>query len=496
MEEDVKTALKRGFSETEEGKAVFARSVSLISTNMSPEWNRKQFIPFLTDWLNFNNEFLTSVIASQITTLGIKCEGIAFVSPLISLIICARNKVATKLIEQSVAQFKEDKTFPWLIDILAQSEFDDIRSFVPRIIHFLPDQEKKIQVLTKLATDPSFCVRMSVLKYLSKQEVDVAKQISQKMINDKSEKLRSYIAAATVKFSFWISSILPTLEKDQAWQVRASAASQLVNWSMLSAVVPVAVRLAHDPSWEVKLIALRSLSSILNSNPKLAFREGLVLIKDLTDILKRYQQNSIHAVVVEVFIEILKRDMNNYPEDSWLPLLTSIITEQPASIKLHFFQTIAKSGFTEIIPLIGDKFRSQIELIAMDRNWRIRETVAKSLETFLKFFPGEDTNTIIQRAAIKLLKDEALPVRDATASFIAKSSLKDKDNAIPEIVITYKSSNKYRERQTALLILERLREETKSKEFKTTIMNEIASLKADPVFNVSFMASELEQPQK
>ena len=113
-------------------------------------------------------------------------------------------------------KFKEDGTGKSLVSEMIGSEYDDIRGFIPKIIGIVESRTERLKILKTLISDTSFYVRMSVMKEIPSMEEETAKTLIIDFFNDKDDKIRSFIPAATIRFEFFPSLILPRLNADNS----------------------------------------------------------------------------------------------------------------------------------------------------------------------------------------------------------------------------------------------------------------------------------------
>lgn len=469
----------------------FAKKIAELSNILSVENVRNQLLPFILDWIDINDEQILKAITRQIIYLAIKMGGIAYVSPLIMLCLTAEKKFVRDSLVEQIIQFKEDATAFQFMNAMVRSTFDSVRAFIPRVVNILSDPGDVQKVLLHLARDPSFNVRLNVLQSLSNQNSEIAKSVVTVLLNDLDDQMRSYVTAATINFPFYINSILPMLENDPSWRVRASVASNLGKCQPATSILSSLYNLSRDPSWEVRLLALRTLSKLIVANPQIKFEETAKLLHDITKGMSKNAQKSSLIAYTDAVVAILCSDVNRPEESVWSPIVDSLLNIQSAPVRIHLFIAAAMSKVTIVSQLLSPKFLKLLPLFIRDRKYKIREEAAKNFLLFREFFENRDIRKLIDESAINLLNDEANPVRAATAYYISQTIEATAENPMPKLVNDLARENSFRKRQNAILILHHMINTRQIPEVKAACEKLLDEIKSD---SISIVRSFAENP--
>lgn len=469
-------------------RLTFARRIAELCNSLTQEEVKNQLLPFLLDWTDVKDEYILYAIASQVIYLAIKLGGIGFVSPLIMLLITTDNRLIKSVLVEQIKNFKGDNTAYQFINALAKSPFDCIRAFAPKVVSILSNTKDIQTVLIHLSLDRSFSVKISVLDSLAQQDADIAKAVAFQFMEDIDERIRSYITAATVDFPFWASSLLQRLENDSSWRVRASVASHGIYSVMLTPVLPSLYKLSKDPCWEVRLLALRSISMVLIRNPMIVFSDSRELLNDISAAIKKNLQKSAFIAYCDVLIAIISSEPNRHEENLWSPIIESILEIQNSSVRLHFFITAAKSNVSFVAQALSSKFAKLLPVFIAEKDWRIRENVANSLVIFRRFFNSPEIVSMMNESVATLLNDYALPVKCAAAKFIAETVNSTVLNPIPDIINTLMKSDSFRQRQSAVIILSTLKQIRQEPEIKRACDAKLEELQSDKIDVVAGLA--------
>ena len=482
--------IQNAFSNIPHKHVLFARGIAELSTIMEPEWNRNQLIPFLANWLDYNDNFLCEVIASQITFLGIRCQGIGFTFPIISTIILSQSKTAKQKLKNGIMQFKGDKTGLVLIKTMLKSDFDDIRAFIPKIITIINNHSERIAVFDSLIKDKSFCVKFALLKEIPKYEKDTAKNLVLSLLDDKNDKIRSFIPAATVRFSFFLTTIVPRLIDDPSWQVKTALAHALPSCIMPSTILSSLIELTRNPAWEVQITAIRSLTQIVHNNPSIKIREVNELFEDLSQTYKSTSQNSMKNTIVDAFLTILSKTSLQIKPELQNSLVNIVLSDKSMKSRLYFFSKCAEFKCQSLKDQIEEKFNDMFERFTNDRIWTTRFEACNSLPTFKEYFTDPDVQEMLEHNAFELLQDTSQETRTAAAKFIASLSKGDNHQQIIQFLDEKKNAKSFRERQGVVMILSFMISEESDDNAKEELIKRLKELENDRYSVVSQLAKD------
>lgn len=481
MSLSAKDIIKLSISRDSKERLAFARKIAELCQMLAPDAVRLQLLPFIIDWVDLTDEVIIYTVANQVIYLAIRMGGIGFASPLIMHLLTSQNKLVRVKLTEQILKFKDDATAFQFMNAMVRSVYDSVRSFVPKVVNILSSQKDIQTVLLHLTSDKTFAVKRAVLESLVNQEPETAKLVAVQMLDDLDDKIRSFISSATIKFPFWTSSLLPRLENDPSWRVRASIAAQSVNCVVLTPVLPSLYRLTKDPSWEVRLITLRTISSILFKKPDITFQETSKLLEDISKNFQKSQQKSTLIAYIDVVISLICSSANRLEDSVWSPIVDSILNIQNSQVRLHFFIVAAQQNISAITPLISEKFMRNLPSFMNDKKWRVREEAAKHLLLFRTYFSNPDIVSFIDSSAMTFMNDETLPVKVAASKFIAQTSPVSTENPIPAYVKELMTVPSFRKRQNAVMILNELRSFTTNPAVKHACEEKLKELQSDKV---------------
>ena len=252
---------EKAISSDESQQLEFIRRIPEILNVFPQTWIVSKFLPFLINWLPKNNEkmLLTLIqhVPQFITTVG----SIKAVGPLIEAILMSENQKIEKQLISPLMQFKNDPTCNEFIDFLTSSRYDCVRSFVPLIIKLASiDENCKKNILPSLVYDPSFRVRKASLQIVeSIPNQEFATNYAYTFTNDSHSGIRAHIPIVLSHLPFYPIHILPKIQEDPDWLVRASVAHELVKCINTESAIKSCISLAADKVWQVRYFAIKSL---------------------------------------------------------------------------------------------------------------------------------------------------------------------------------------------------------------------------------------------
>lgn len=490
MNEDLaKQLIQNAISNEPEKREIFARRLAELVTFLPQQLVRTQFIEFLTNWIDPENETICVIVSSQLLFVAHRAGGVVYIAPIVSVLSRKVYPQVMKNIINSVNHFIEDSSSYEFARRIATDQYDTTRSLIPRIIQVVPTLDKKRDILEMSIKDKSFYVRMAVLKSIPKFETELARFAAVILTDDPSDKLKSLLSSVCIQQQFWSTQIVSRLQDDHSWLVRASIAKAAPKFRDPSMVIQTVIDLTSDPSWEVKLSALQSLKILLDIRPMLKFNDPADMIRNYLKMINNYQISSMKCAVVDVIFSVIKRGIGRVPPEVIATFVTEVLNNQSSPVKLYLLSIASRSALTEFAPFLQDNFQSTVESILLDKKWRIRQELADLFPEFSDLFRSQQTSDSLLVTAMKLVNDEAYQVRLAAARYIAYLSFSRKEG-IPKSIETLKASNSFRARQAALDVLNELMKMTEDSELKNIIVTEIKSFEKDQYPNVLHFAKQ------
>jgi HEAT repeat protein len=321
--------------------------------------------------------------------------------------------------------------------------------------------------------DISFLVRFSLARTLPSIPAPTAKELITELAKETNGRIRAVLANDLVGQPYYFDFVAPLFEKDLDWAVRCALASALSNSKSGVKAAPLCAKFMEDAVWQVQCAALISMTKILTHQAKLNVTLHLPLLK-----LAKSPHLPLKTAALNCFFA-----QKNQEEAKFIEFCEEI-WKGPRDLQLRFLELIAESPMAQSVQANIIKL---IEELSVEVRWRTRLSVIaalKPLETTLKSAEVKQTFTNL---CLKLMEDEATPVRDAAMMHLALSYVAESDK-IPPLVDTLKSSNCFRRRQNAIGVLNAMYRVTKQADFRERILSLIRSFEADPVDNVSLLA--------
>ena len=464
-------------------QAEFAENLPEIISFFPQEFIRTKFIPFLVDWLPANDGPVRSTVSGHITQIAKSSGSIFHCSRLIEKIVSADSKETNKRLSRDILSFRGEHHASKLLLSLTKSKYDCVRAFVPSIIEIIEDEDSQRTIVTQLVYDVSFRVRFAAAKLIKTlPSLALACQIAVTLMDDQQGQIRAVIPVASAKRQFLVSHVIPNLEIDHDWAVRASVASELVHCKERDEALKCATKLADDGVWQVKLCAMRSMAGLIHK------MKSLNHVKDIIRILSeniKYPQQTIKNTVIDTFLEIYSKTtkhanlMGNF--------ITSAIMMQTQQVKLHFLTMIVAQKQTKILQQIKTSLYGNIYSLVRNDQWRVRLGAVKLLSG-LNLDP--ELQESFSKLCLQMINDEANPVREAAANQFADflASNHPPDGKIPSAIRGLSKSDTFRERQAAILILKDLSKRCQKKSDKDGYIHYIKKFLKDPCSNVVLFA--------
>ena len=491
-EDIVRANLKLAFSSQRSYILQFAGRINAICPYFKQDFIVHQFIPFLTNWYDSNDAEVGILLSTQLRGILDIAQSVLYMTPFLKVLILSENKEINHNILSFLSNLKGSLEMPYLIANFNNTYYDPIRAFSPKIIDLIATVDQQKEMLTPSLKDISYMVKYAVLSSLKNYSPELAQYATEYLLKDANGKIRQYIPAATYKFDFFPTLVLPSLKQDYEWTVRAAVAIKAGSYANPELVFNDLIELFNDNTWEVKLNVIRAFTNIFTVQTEKRFDQYEQYITQL--ILYSFVnlvQSLLGNATIDLVLALMVR--GDIPADSQecTGILSTIITIEISSIWTHFMKHIFAVDPTPYVPFLGLCFKQLIDKIARSKKWRDREMIIEYFPKFLTLFPGEETSQYLLGVASAFCTDEAFPVREKAAAFIAYSLVQSDATTIHEYVLGLGQSQSYRDRQVSLQILVIMYKLTQNEEFKNVILAEIEKFKNDPYDNVRELAISL-----
>ncbi|KAH0786954.1 ARM repeat-containing protein [Histomonas meleagridis] len=470
----------------EDAQYMFAYNLHQVAAAFPQKVICEQFIPFLINWLPRNDYEVLCLVAKAIPSIEKAAGGIDPLSELIEALLASED---TEVVDTTIESFGNVNNTDNVILNISKSKYDKVRVYCLKFPQLSANEELAMKICKNLIKDPSFLVRFAVAEYIPKLSHDNAFEIAKELMNDEHPRIRAYLPVVCCKMDFFFDMV-PTLLTDPDWGVRSSLATGLIQANDPVKSCEITTKLISDSIWQVKLCALRSLTALLPQLSPTPFPQGLSVISILSKLISSPHYH-LKIAVIDCFFAIGKACQGQIPSETLQAFADELLAKQKNNIKLHFIKAIVLSKSELMASMISSNISSIIDALSRDDQWRVRFGIVEELERLAELLP-KDSNyrENFKNVYIKLLEDEAYPVRMAAIHNLALSFVNG-EQKIPNEVIEMKSVESFRKRQTALLIMQEMYKNTKDDELKKVLKDNMSSLFDDKCKSVALLAKKL-----
>lgn len=425
------------------------RGIHVITQTLGPDRTKNELIPFLTDYLDDNDEVLR-VFANALGTMIPEVGGVqsapVLMQPLELLCgldeITVRDEAVASLQLIGDAVFKGDATaalqqdFIALVQRLAKSDLPQARSsacFVVAVPYpHVPVGVKATlrQMFQKLCSDEEIMVRRSACVALGKAFAAVLGQQATDVLTpfasfcrDGSDGVRlqavtTAIAMLRVLPDSGISqvvSLLKTLSSDSSWRVRYMAADRLGEISKAFSpqdaqrvCAPMFRTMCQDSEPEIRASAVHNMSNLLA-----VVTDGNIR-KDILNVGTRLAGDQNPHVRMCLASSVLKSSLHA-PKELWassiVPTCTRLLQDSDADVRLALLSGFNDMGDTAESRELAPKLVPVVVGLFADPKWRIRETVVSQVSSLVTAL-GKSADDVLD-VCVKALKDRVASIRAA-----------------------------------------------------------------------------------
>lgn len=491
----------KAISPQETEKLEFIKQIPVILKAFSPQWICDQFIPFLTLWIQPNNEKIVLAFIPFINQIIYTVQSFEDVSELIEMILKSDIKTVKKLLSKELLNCKQNisretqkeidqsnyfRFFSHLID----SKFDSVRSFIPSIISILTSEELQSSIINSLISDQSFHVRFETGKLMNKIVENLALDLALKCLKDSNSPIRSIVALINADRKYYAQKLLPILIKDSDWQVRVSIIQTIKSMSNFDLSLTTSINMTNDSVWQVKMRAYQAISEIVPNHPQMKnFNMDFSSFFNQMKYDLEYDQIPLKKSIIDTFLALhlfvqnRKKDLHQVHKS--IDILFSLILEQPEPVLLHFINEIGtRSEYHNIAKNFKGEIFDLIESLSQSEHWRIREG---SLSVINSFSLDRQQQRQFSTLCMNFLEDKTDPVRNAAVHQLAYIIIKGKHNGkLPKYIAELKTSDTFRLRQAYITLLKIIG--LNNQKYKSKISKEISEFLNDECSNVVELA--------
>ncbi|KAK2962101.1 putative Serine/threonine-protein phosphatase 2A 65 kDa regulatory subunit A beta [Blattamonas nauphoetae] len=435
-------------------KVSCAKRLGMIAIAIGPERTRKELLTLLPDYFDVEDEILSYIaeeLGTMIPFIGGQEYYPSLVSPLEKLCLIEDMAVSQKatqslqlLIQASTAPELSD-TYMEMLNHLSAGEWFTGKvaaaSLIPHVFKQFPSTKPElVKILNTLAKDQTPMVRETVGKsletpipYLTREDLNtIVIPLLTTLYKDDLDVVRLVCVQpcpllATLippeDVNQHIAPIIRDLSADKAWRVRQSVADHLDQWiqqcpsTIKLDALNIWIKLVKDDECEVRLSALSKLliiAPVIFQLPPLdqAFsKEFSSIARSLfnDDVLR------VREMIAKTIVQLAPHFGKMRTTTELVPLVKEFLNkEDTPEVKLALLQNM--NVLLELLEpaQIDDLLHSQLDALAYNRQWRIREAMLKLIPQLVKQMPREFFNQNLLKVSLGLLGDSVFNVR-ATA---------------------------------------------------------------------------------
>ncbi|RNF25601.1 serine/threonine protein phosphatase 2a regulatory subunit [Trypanosoma conorhini] len=447
--DSVRSMINNLRSEDPEERLTSMRGIHLIASTLGPGRTRDELLPYLTDYLDENDEVLR-VFANALGTMLQEVGGVDHVQSVLSPLevlssldeITVRDEAVTSLQTIGEQIFRE----PGEVGAQAQRDFVNLvhrlgkatpqcRSSASYLIataypHLTPAVKGQLMALfVALCDDEEIMVRRAACISLGKHMVRVLGSRSTELINafsalacDPSDGVRLQAveaAAALLKALPYdahagVLSSVKSLVMDASWRVRYMAADRLgklaeaMSPADVRSIVPFFSSLAQDTEAEIRASAVFSMASVFA-----VCRDPSAKRELLTAGCRLVNDDNAHVRMC--LASAVLQSVGNVAKELWattiVPTCTQLLKDQDADVRLALVSGFSSMGNTPEARELAPKLVPVVVALAKDPKWRIREVVISQVP-FLITSLGRNANDVVD-ICVQHLVDRVATIRDA-----------------------------------------------------------------------------------
>ncbi|EAY02936.1 hypothetical protein TVAG_040860 [Trichomonas vaginalis G3] len=465
----------------------FASKIDIIIDTFPPKFISTEFYPFLTTWIPKNNLKIVRILADKVNKMISVNESLVAFAPVLETILASENQEISKRIKTNLKSVTLGGDALGFFKKLVSSPIDYVRAFCAQILFLLQPIEEKVVICQSLICDPAFKVRFALASIIATLPVDLANNVAKAFCSDSSSRIKAFLPVVCAPLPFFFTSVVPALISDHDWYIRASIAKEVSRAKDIATAINVAYPLTEDSVWQVVLSALTSFTQIIKENPNVPFENGQRMLDNLFRTLL-YPQASTKNASIDAFFALNAR--YQFDSANIMNFVEEVITRQPPTTRLHFLQQLCALRLESIIALITDKIHAVVVSLMSSEQWRIRLGVVCALSSLATLNRDPNVRTKFSELCLQSLDDESTPVRTAAAEELLQCyRASNPSQLFPECYFTLKSSDSFRKRQAALIILSNIGKACQPAEV-AQVKAEMQSFLNDKCDNVVNMANK------
>ncbi|KAG8347548.1 serine/threonine protein phosphatase 2a regulatory subunit [Trypanosoma vivax] len=450
-------------SEDPETRLNSMRGIHVIASTLGPERTRDELLPYLTDYLDENDEVLR-VFANALGTMLHEVGGVTYVQSILGPLelmssldeVTVRDEAVSSLQTVGKSIFCESsdigtqarREFFNLIQRLGQSTPQCRSSATYLIATAYPHatatvKSQLLNLFLALCNDEEIMVRRAACISLGKHMAQVLGNRGTELLNvltklsrDASDGVRlqavEAAAALLVALPYDLHNVILTAVKtlvgDSSWRVRYMAADRLskLAGALTSAdvkqIVPLFRSLTQDAEAEIRASAVFNMAGLMSAcNDATAKREvlagGCRLINDDNAHVRMCLASAVLKSVAHIPVEMWGTTV--------VPTCTQLLTDSEADVRLALVSGFSAMGNTPEARELAPKLIPVVVALAEDPKWRIREVVISQIPHLITSL-GKNADDVVE-ICVQHLVDRVATIREAAVrsccSLVAENSI-------------------------------------------------------------------------
>jgi serine/threonine-protein phosphatase 2A regulatory subunit A len=451
----VSTMIEELRSSDPEQRLSSMRGIHLIAQTLGPDRTKSELIPYLTDYIDDNDEVLR-VFANALATMIPEVGGIHHASSLLNPLetlcsldeVTVRDEAVSSLGSIGDALFRADaaalqQEFVTLVLRLGKSELPQGRSSA---CYLIATPYPHVQVATKatlrqgflkLCADEEIMVRRSacvalgknLAKCLGQQCVDFLTSFSS-FCRDSSDGVRLQAVPTAVAILpllpdsgvAQVTSLLKTLSSDSSWRVRYMVADRLGDISkalsqtdLQKTLIPVFKSLTQDAEPEIRASAVFNMQHLLAVPVDANSKKDVVVngTRLLTD-----QNAHVRMSLASALLKCATLVTKDLWSSSLVPACIKLLQDTDADVRLAVVSSFSSLGNTQEAKELAPKLVPVVLALTADPKWRIREVVVGQIPSVVSSL-GRSADEMMD-AIVKGLSDRVATIRAASTQSVCR----------------------------------------------------------------------------
>lgn len=456
--ESVKSMIESLHSEDPEGRLSSMRGIHLIAATLGPERTRDELLPYLTDYLDDNDEVLR-VFANALGTMIHEVGGVAHTKSLLAPleVLCSLDEVTVR--DEAIASLQliggtvfgtntpagkdAQAEYVALLQRLREGS-PQCRSCVcyllsvPYTAAAASVRSTLVSQFQQLCSDPEIMVRRAACVAMGKTFAKaMGAKASAELLpaltafsKDSSDGVRLQAVTACAALLEVLPEVqhpsvltaLRSLSSDNSWRVRYMTADSLGKLAaalsppdVLKYAVPIFRSLCQDAEPEIRASTVFNMASVLASCRDAGGKKELLLAgtRLVTDDSSHVRMSLASAVL---------KSVAHVPQDLWssniIPACTQLLGDADASVRLALVSGFSSMGNTAEAREMAPKLVPIVVALAADPKWRLRDTVITQVPYIITSLgrAGDD----ILDVCVEHLGDGVATIREAAVQSCCK----------------------------------------------------------------------------